>query len=127
MTGAELTKDEIRTLLATWRQRYLAADAAGLADLYALDGLLAYVEEVSSSAGRDAIQARFESCFQDKGSVGELSFEWGEPAIEGGMAAVEFTDVRGSEAPNGVAIMAFAWGLIAFDRRFREPPQSGGE
>ncbi|RIK09549.1 MAG: hypothetical protein DCC49_05845 [Acidobacteria bacterium] len=122
-----LDPDEVQGLLDRWRAAYLAGDSVAVGDLYALDGLLAFAEEASSYAGRDAVEVAIESRFAEASSVGEVVFEWGEPIIDGEMVAVEFCDLPDRGEANGVAIMRIVRGRIVFDRRFREPPNSGGQ
>lgn len=127
MGEKSLTPDEVRDLLDRWRAAYLAGDSQAVSGLYALDGLLAFAEEISSHAGRDAVEVAIESRIADARSTGEVVFEWGEPVIDGEMVAVEFFDIPDRSEANGVAIMRIIRGRIVFDRRFREPPESGGQ
>lgn len=119
--------DEVQDLLERWRAAYLAGDSVAVSDLYALDGLLAFAEEINSYAGRDAVEVAIESRITDARSAGELVFEWGVPVVDGEMVAVEFCDIPDRSEANGVSIMRIARGRIVFDRRFREPPESGGQ
>lgn len=127
VSDESLTQDEVQDLLERWQAAFLAGDSAAVGDLYALDGLLAFAEEINSYAGRDAVEMAIESRIADASSAGKLVFEWGEPVIDGEMVAVEFCDIADRSEPNGVAIMRIARGRIAFDRRFKEPPESGGQ
>lgn len=127
MSEESLAPDEVRDLLERWRTAYLAGDSVTVGGLYALDGLLAFAEEINSYAGRDAVEVAIESRIADARSAGELVFEWGEPVIDGEMVAVEFCDIPDRSEANGIAILRIVRGRIVFDRRFREPPDSGGE
>lgn len=119
--------DVVRDLLDRWRAAYVAGESEAVSSLYALDGLLAFAEEVSSYAGRDAVKVAIESRIADACSNGELVFEWGEPVIDGEMVTVEFSDIPGRRDFTGLAIMRIVRGQIVFDRRFRERPKSGGQ